>query len=175
MTRALRAFQNWSPLLTNKAVPVAARVAAFLTSVLSSFCCQAQNWTPTKKQYSYIGSWFARLRSAMEGAQRSPWTRGGDVYTDGKRFWTKHHVDVISVVKATKFRFAGHVARLPGTDIVHRVLKVRHQAWWRTQQAKIHTTRGPRPTFVVSMLYTVGKDLWKRTSVSSRNHSQTLW
>ena len=29
MTRALRAFQNWAPLLSNKAIPVVARVAAF--------------------------------------------------------------------------------------------------------------------------------------------------
>ena len=68
----LRAFLNWSPLLTNKAVPVAARVAAFLTSVLSSFCWQAQNWTPTKKQYSYIGSWFARLGSDHDQSQKMP-------------------------------------------------------------------------------------------------------
>ena len=149
MTRALRAFQNWSPLLTNKAIPVVARVAAFLTSVLSSFCWQAQNWTPTKKQYNYIGSWFARLGSSMTRVRRCPeepmdswWRR---LHRDGKRFWTKHHVDVISVVKVTKFRFAGHVARLPVDRHVHRVLKVRHLAWWKAQQAKIHTTHGPRP------------------------------
>ena len=65
MTRAMRAFQNWSPMLTNKALPVAARVSACITSVLSSFCWQAQNWTPTKRQYSYIGSWFARLGSVI--------------------------------------------------------------------------------------------------------------
>ena len=52
MTRALRAFQNWSPLVTNKATPMVARVAAFLTSVLTSFFWQAQNWTPKKKKYN---------------------------------------------------------------------------------------------------------------------------
>ena len=49
MTRAQRAFQNWSPLLTNKTIAVAARVAAFVTSVMSSFCWQAQNGTPHKE------------------------------------------------------------------------------------------------------------------------------
>ena len=67
------------------------------------------------------------------------------LHRDGKRFWTRHKVDVISAVKVAKFRFAGHVVRLPRTDIVHRVLKVRHLAWWRAQQAKIHSIRGPRP------------------------------
>ena len=116
---------------------------------MSSFCWQAQNWTPTKKQYNYIGSWFARLGSSMIRVRRCPeepmdswWRR---LHRDGKRFWTIHHVDVISMVKATKFRFAGHVARLPVTDIAHRVLKVRHLAWWRAQQAKIRTTHGPSP------------------------------
>ena len=67
--------------------------------------------------------------------------------------------DVISVVKATKFRFASHVARMPVTDIVHRVLKVRHVAWWRAQQAKIHTTHGPRPHVCRFNAYIVGKVL----------------
>ena len=74
-----------------------------------------------------MDSWWRRLHSV------------------GMRFWTKHSVDVISAVKTAKFRFAGHVARLPKTDIVHRVLKIRHLAWWRAQQAKIHSNRGPRP------------------------------
>ena len=43
MTRAMSAFQIWSPMLTNKALPIAARVAAFITSVLTSSCWQAQN------------------------------------------------------------------------------------------------------------------------------------
>ena len=149
MTRAMRAFQNWSPMLTNKALLVAARVSAFIISVLTSFCWQAQNWTPTKKQYCYIGSWFARLGSAMSRVRRCPeepmdswWRR---LHRDGKRFWTKNSVDVISAVKTAKFRFAGHVGRLPSMDIVHRVLKVRHLAWWRTQQAKIQSNHSPRP------------------------------
>ena len=147
MTRAMSAYQIWAPMLTNKALPIAARVAAFITSVMTSFCWQAQNWTPTKKQYSYIGSWFAHLGSAMTRVRRCPeepmdswWRR---LHRDGKRFWTRHKVDVINAVKLAKFRFAGHVARLPGTDVVHRVLKVRHLAWWRAQQAKIHSNRGP--------------------------------
>ena len=145
----MRAFQNWSTMLTNKALPVAARVAAFITSVLTSFCWQAQNWTPTKKQYSFIGSWLARLGSAMNRVRRCPeepseswWRR---LHRDGKRFWNRHSVDVISAVKLAKFRFAGHVARMPKTDTVHRILKVRHLAWWRAQQAKIQSSRGPRP------------------------------
>ena len=36
MTRAMRAFQNWSPILTNIALLGAARVTGFFTSVLSS-------------------------------------------------------------------------------------------------------------------------------------------
>ena len=93
MTRAMRAFQNWSPMLTNKALPVAARVSAFIISVLTSFCWQAQNWTPTQKQYSYIGSWFARLGSAMSRVRRCPegpmdswWRR---LRRDGNKFWLK--------------------------------------------------------------------------------------
>ena len=35
---------------------------------------------------------------------------------------------VISAVKKAKFRFAGHIARTPGLDIVHRALKVRNLA-----------------------------------------------
>ena len=84
---------------------------------------------------------MTRVRRCPEEPMDSWWRR---LHRDGKRFWTKHHIDVINVVKATKFRFAGHVARLPVTDIVHRVLKVRHLAWWRAQQAKIHTIHGPR-------------------------------
>ena len=88
MTRAMRAFQIWSPMLTNKALPVAQRVPALTTSVLPSFCWQAQNWTPTKKQYGHIGSWFARLGSAMIGVKRcpeDPRTHGDDDSTGTER------------------------------------------------------------------------------------------
>ena len=176
MTRALRAFQNWSPLLTNKTISVAARVAAFLTSVMSSFCWQAQNWTPTKKQYKYIGSWFARLGSSMIRVRRCPeepmdswWRR---LHRDGKRFWTKHHVDVINMVKATKFRFAGHAARLPVTDIVHQVLKVLSGEHNRLKSAPL---MAQDRTCVASTLCTAGKVFWKRISASLRNHSLALW
>ena len=115
-----------------KPLPVVARVSAFIASVLSSFCWQVQNWTPTKQQYSSISSWFARLGSAMVGVRRcpeEPMDSRRRLHRDGKRC-----VDVISAVKAAKFRFAGHIARLPGTENIHRVLKVRHLAWWRAQK-----------------------------------------
>ena len=85
MTRALRASQNWSPLLTNKKIAVAARVAAFLTSVMSSFCWQAQNWTPTKKQFNYIGSWFARLGIHDQSQKMPRGTHGFVVETSPQR------------------------------------------------------------------------------------------
>ena len=70
--RAVRSFQVWSPMLTNKAFPVAARVAAFVASVRAFFCWQAQNWTPTKKQYNYMSSWASRLGASMRVLRRCP-------------------------------------------------------------------------------------------------------
>ena len=96
-----------------------------------------------------MNSWFARLGSSMLGLRRcldepidSWWRR---LLRDGKRFWTKHSVDVVRAVTTAKFLFSGHIARMPGSNIAHCVLKVRHLAWWRARQAKIHSNRGPRP------------------------------
>ena len=138
------------PCSRTKRSLVAAHVSAFIASVLSSFGWQAQNWTPTKKQYSCTSSWFAppsdqpctESEDAPKNSMDSWWRR---LHKDGNRFWTKNRVDVISAVKSAKFGFVGHIARLPGADTVHRVLKVRHLPWWRAQQATIHTNRGPRP------------------------------
>ena len=121
-------FQVWTPMRTNKALLVAAREAAFVASVLTSLRWQAQNWTPTTKQHNDIGP-----------------PRSVRFHRDGTKFLVKHVVDVVHAAKTTQFRLAGIIARMPESEIVHRVVKVRHHAWWRAKHAKIDTNRGPRP------------------------------
>ena len=101
------------------------------------------------KQFNYICSGASRFGTSMREHRRCPdgpidswWRR---LHRDGKKFLTKHSVEVVNAVKSAKFRFAGHIARFSESDIVHRVLKVRHLAWWRAKQAQIHANRGPRP------------------------------
>ena len=113
MQRALRSFEVWSPMLTNTVLLVAARVAASVASVLSSYCWQAQNWTPTKKRYSFMSSWFARFGSSMRGLRRCPDEPIDSWCRHGKELWTELSVDVVRAVKTANVRFAGHTARMP--------------------------------------------------------------
>ena len=81
----------------------------------------------------------------MRGLCRCPDEPIDSGFTETERsFGQGNSVDVIRAAKTAKCRFAGRIARMQGLDIVHRMLKVRHFAWWRAEQAKIHTNRGLR-------------------------------
>ena len=128
LKRVMRAFQILSPMLTNKALPVAARVSAFIASVLSSFCSQAQNGTPTKNtvqlHQQVVCPASDQPCAESEDAGMNPWTRGGDDSTKTERSsGQRTRMDVISAVEIAKFRNTGHIARMQEADIVHRALK----------------------------------------------------
>ena len=139
MQKATQTFREWAPVLTNSRLPVEARAEAYKTSVMASFCWQAQNWTPTVKQYKFMSSWASRQGASMKLLQRHPeeeigqwWRR---LHRDGKRFMDVNNLNVVNKVKEAKYNFAGHVARMDPQDIVNQILHVRPLAWWRYQQS----------------------------------------
>ena len=131
--RVLPSCLVWSPLFTNKALFVAARMAALVASVLSSFCWQAQNWTATKNTTftSALGLLASDHPSADSAvALMNPLTLGEGGFTKTETCWTKHSVDVVSAINTANSRSVGHIACMSVSDMVEG------------EQVKIHTNRG---------------------------------
>ena len=114
--------------------------AAYKTSVMASFCWQAQNWTPTARQYKYISSWASRHGACMGFVRRCPteeidqwWRR---LHREGKKFMSVQNLVVTEQMKGAKHNFAGHLARMASGDIANQILHARHLAWWRHWQSQ---------------------------------------
>ena len=137
MTRALRAFQNWSPIAHKQSNFGGCTCGCFshlghVVFLLAGPELDTHKETMQLHWQLVCASWLIHDQSS----KMPRGTHGLVVETSStetaRDSGQNKHVDVINMVKATKFRFARHVARLLVTDIVHRVLKVRHLAWWPT-------------------------------------------
>ena len=143
---ALRSFQVWSLMLTNKELPAAARVVAFCRlSLVFILLAGTELDTDQKNEATSAVGLLASEHPCGDAAVAltNPLNPGGG-FIETERSSGHSTVLTWSAVKTANFRFAAHIARMSKLDIVHRVLGVRHIAWW-SRAGQIHTNQEPRP------------------------------
>ena len=109
------------------------------TTVWSSFLWSSSTWIVAKALNDKIASWSARVVSRIAGLRRPPhqemdqWWRL--LHRHGHKLIAKHQVDLPSLVRTRRLRWAGRLARMHTTSPAAAALRCRCLPWWRWCQS----------------------------------------